>query len=184
MSRAITAAAGAALSAPVVPVGLLFQLDFESGPARFWTGLGALEWAGRTFSGLGEVLKLSAIEETAEVASKGVTITLAGLPVESLATLENEAWQNRPASIWLAVFNASGTALQEEPVQIFRGRMDTLAHETGASASYALTLESRLVDLERPRIRRYTNADQQQQYPGDRGFEFVESVASGVEVSW
>lgn len=184
MTRDIDPAADAALGQPRVIAAFLFQLDFASGPARFWTGLGDLVWNGLTFSGLGELLKLSSIEETAGVESKGVTLTLSGLPVGSIATIEHEAWQNRTARIWLATFESDGATLAAEPVLLFRGRMDTLAHEEGSTATYLLTMESRLVDLERPRIRRYTNADQQQMYPGDRGFEFVESVAAGVDVTW
>ncbi len=40
----------------------------------------------------------------------------------------------------------------------------------------ALTCESRLVDLERAEVRRYTDADQQAEYPGDRFFEFVPAL--------
>ena len=36
----------------------------------------------------------------------------------------------------------------------------------------ALTCESRLVDLERAEVRRYTDADQQAEYQGDRFFEY------------
>lgn len=182
--REITPAVDRALAQPVVRPALLFDLDFATGPARFWTGIGPLGWAGMTFHGLGELLKLSAIAETSEVASKGVTLTLTGLPVESLGTLDGDRYQNRTGRIWLAVFDADGATMVEDPVPIFRGRMDTLACEEGSTATATLTMESRLVDLERPRIRRYTNADQQQIHPGDRGFEFVEAVASGVEVTW
>jgi hypothetical protein len=39
-----------------------------------------------------------------------------------------------------------------------------------------LSCESRLVDLERAEVRRYTDADQQGEHPGDRFFEFVPAL--------
>ena len=46
----------------------------------------------------------------------------------------------------------------------------------GAEPRISLTCESRLVDLERAEVRRYTDADQQAEYPGDRFFEFVPAL--------
>ena len=46
----------------------------------------------------------------------------------------------------------------------------------GAEPSVALACESRLVDLKRAEVRRYTDADQQAEYPGDRFFEFVPAL--------
>jgi len=34
-----------------------------------------------------------------------------------------------------------------------------------------------MADFARPNVIRYTNADQQQRYPGDRFFEFTEQMA-------
>ncbi|AWV21498.1 Transcriptional regulator, LacI family [Roseomonas mucosa] len=46
----------------------------------------------------------------------------------------------------------------------------------GAEPRVSLTCEGRLVDLERAEVRRYTDADQQAEYPGDRFFEFVPAL--------
>ena len=40
----------------------------------------------------------------------------------------------------------------------------------------ALACESRLVDLERAEVPRYTDADQQAEYPGDRFSEFLPAL--------
>jgi hypothetical protein len=187
VTRQIDAATGAAVVAPVVRLALLVELQFASGTSRLWSGLGDFAWNGVTFAGVGDLLGVSAIEETAEVRSVGTTLQLSGLPTSAIGMLaETERWQNRIARLWLAVFEADGITLAGEPVPLARARMDQLSYEEGETATFTLTLESRLADLERPRVRRYTNADQQAEYPGDRGFEFVESVAAGKKevVGW
>jgi hypothetical protein len=40
-----------------------------------------------------------------------------------------------------------------------------------------------MIDWERPRMRRFTDADQKAHHPGDRGLEHVAEVAS-KEVVW
>jgi len=182
--REITAAADTALQRPTVLPAVLIALRFSGGWVRLWTGLGDLTWNGDVFTGAGDLLGLSTIEETAEVRSVGVTLTLSSLPASAIALLDGEAWQNREARIWLALFDADGTTMVEDPVPLLRGRMDQMTHSEGTTATVALSIESRLADLERARVRRYTDADQQDEHPGDRAFEFVEDMANGVDISW
>ena len=47
---------------------------------------------------------------------------------------------------------------------------------SGGISTVTLTAESRLRDLERVRTRRYTDADQQSRFPGDKGLEYVPSL--------
>jgi hypothetical protein len=59
-------------------------------------------------------------------------------------------------------------------VTVFTGEMDEMNIQFGAdTVTISLAVESRLVDLNRPRIRRYTDADQQSRFSGDLAFEFV-----------
>jgi hypothetical protein len=46
----------------------------------------------------------------------------------------------------------------------------------GGGNSAVAIRESRLVDLERAEVRRYTDADQQAEYQGDRFFEYVPAL--------
>jgi len=45
-----------------------------------------------------------------------------------------------------------------------------------ALATIELKIESKMVDLRKPRIRRYTHADQQSRFPTDKIFEFVDRI--------
>jgi hypothetical protein len=68
-------------------------------------------------------------------------------------------------------------------MQIFGGRMDAATVELGTICTITVTAESRLVDWERPRVRRYTHEDQQAAWPEDMGLEFVASM-SELELIW
>jgi hypothetical protein len=48
--------------------------------------------------------------------------------------------------------------------------------EQAETATVSISYEGRLIDLERPRARRYTHDDQQIDFPGDRGFEYVPTL--------
>ena len=56
--------------------------------------------------------------------------------------------------------------------------------DEGAETSTITTsVESRLVDLERPRSRRYTAENQKQRFSGDKAFDFVESLQN-LRLQW
>ena len=51
------------------------------------------------------------------------------------------------------------------------------------TATITLNCESRLIQLERPKNRRYTHEDQQERLTGDLGFEFVTDLQD-KEIIW
>jgi hypothetical protein len=70
-----------------------------------------------------------------------------------------------------------------EPLVYFKGKMDLLSCEHGATGSITVTIRDNLADWARPRIERYTDQDQQARYPGDKGFEYVTAIAD-KEIIW
>lgn len=182
MARDLTAAQSAAVAAPTIYAAMLVELEFSPDPVRLWSGIGEFAWGNRTFTGAGTLLGISAVEETAEIRAAGTTISLSAIPADVMAGIQDVSWQGSPARIWLALFDAAGDLIGD-PRQVFAGRMDTLSWTEGATATIALTLESRLVDLDRPRVRRYTDADQQAEYPGDLGLQYVATLVE-KEIAW
>ena len=55
--------------------------------------------------------------------------------------------------------------------------------DNGETANISLTAESRLIDLERARERRYTSDDQKVRHPNDTGLDFVASLQE-KEIAW
>ena len=82
----------------------------------------------------------------------------------------------------MSVFDADYTGVGD-PQIIFSGRIDNLQIAFGETAEIVCNLENRLADWLRPRIRRYTDADQKDLYPGDRGLEYV-AAAVDKEIVW
>lgn len=171
-----------AVSAPVVRPAFLVQLNWPSGTVYAWTGYGNIAWGGHTFIGTGYLGKISEIKESGDLAANGVNLSLSGIPSALVAeALENNA-QGQPAKIWLAAMAADGS-FAADPYLVFDGKIDqTVITDSGDSATITVQLQKELVD-NRSGARRYTHEDQQIDFPGDRGFEYVAGLATKT-ISW
>lgn len=150
------------------------HMAFDSGDVRFWSGIGEATIDGDTYLGAGNVLQISNVEETGEIAARGITITGAGLNSSIISTALSENYQNRAITVYIGSITEAGVT---DTYVLFRGRMDTMTiEESGETCNVAIAAENRLVDLERPRIRRYTNEDQKSLYSGDLALEFVDDL--------
>ena len=183
MAERLTALSAAEASNPVAQPILLAAFDFATGVSRSWSGIGTLSWNSQEWIGLGDLGEVSAIEETMELRATGAAFRLSGVPVGLVAAAMGEPIQGRSARLWLGFLDAD-LVLIDDPVLLFDGRMDTIEIVDGGEvATLTLFAENRLRDLERPRTRRYTDQDQQAEFPGDRGFEFVPALQD-VTINW
>jgi hypothetical protein len=184
MARSLDAGLEAATLASHVRPILLVELAFASGAVRAWSGVGDFTWNAATWTGTGTLLGVSTIEETAEVRAAGITLTLTGVPSTLLSLALAEPYQGRPCVVWIGALDLNTAALIGQPYKVFSGRMDLMTINEGPEdCTIALTAESRLVDLERARERRYDHQDQQLTSPGDRFFEYVPSIVE-AELQW
>ena len=55
--------------------------------------------------------------------------------------------------------------------------------ESGDSAQITINGESRLIDLDVPRVRRYTSEDQKIDFPNDKGLEYIADLQD-KEIVW
>jgi hypothetical protein len=172
MSRDIATVIANALGDEVIEPFFALDLEFDSGTLRFWSGVGTKTINGEDYLGAGGLLSISDIEETAAISAAGATITLSGIPSELLSLALTEPYQNRRCLIYFGLAGA-----EADMAVIFVGTMDRMDIEEGAETSVIqLAVENRLLDLERARVRRYSNNDQKSRFPNDRGLEFVESL--------
>lgn len=161
-----------ALRSPEIEIFFAIDLNFDSGDLNLWTGLGELDVNGVTYVGTGQLLSVSSVEETAEIAAKGAELSLSGIPSTLLSLALTEPYQGRVCKIYFGVMSDT-TFLTE----IFTGIMDRMDIQEGAETStITLAVENKLVDLERTRAIRFTSAYQKSIYPGDKGFDFVEDL--------
>lgn len=182
MSRGLSAGMLSQISASNVNPILLFYGEFASGTVRMWSGLGDLSWDSQTWLGAGNLVQVSNIEETSEIKASGVVVTFNGIPADLLSLVLSDVKQGALGKIYLG-FLSSG-AVVATPWLIFEGRIDTpIINEEAESCSIAITYESRLIDLSRPRTARYTDQDQRREFPGDLGMEFVLALQD-KEIPW
>ena len=135
-----------------------------------------------TYIGGGQLLSISPIEETVEVAARGVNLALNGINSSLVSVALTESYQGRTAQVYFGVISSG--AVVSDPYLVFDGRMDVMTIEdAGETASISLSAESRLIDLERARVRRFTDNDQQNQFSGDTSLRFVASLQD-KEIAW
>lgn len=155
------------------------ELFFDTDTVRVWTGYGDITITvanTRTYSGIGDLLSISEVQESQDISAKGINLTLSGIPSNLLTHALNTPYQGRLCNVHFGFIDWSSPANQNGML-IFTGYMDTMLIEEGAETSTITTsVESRLIDLERPRNRRYTTQNQKQRFSGDLAFDFVESL--------
>lgn len=154
---------------------LAVEALFDSGDVRLWGGYGDLTIDGEEYTGGGSLLNISGVQESGEISAQGASVVLSGLDASIISIALTENYQNRSCRIIIGTLNSDGQV--GAFYTLFKGRIDTMTIEEGGdTASIAVSLENRLIDLERPRARRYTNEDQQSLYPGDTGFSYVNDI--------
>jgi len=183
MARTITAGMLTEIRATVIQPLLFAKLEFDSGDLRLFGGTGQLTFNSEVYTG-GDLLSISNIEETQEVRATGLVMQMSGVPSTLISDALNEDYQERPVSIWFGALDNS-LILIVDPILVFKGRMDVMTPDIGPDTStLQMTAENRLISLERPSERRYTDAEQKLDYPADRGFEFVTILNDGREIEW
>ena len=184
MARDLTASMESAVIADVVRPILIAEIQTASGYVRVWNGVGDLSWNSQTWQGVGTFGGVSPVQETTELQATGVNFQLSGIPSALISTALADIRWGRSATLWIGAFNTSTGALIADPYQIFSGLTDVPAIEEGAdTATISISAESRLIDLDRPRVRRYTHEDQQLVDATDLGFEYV-PYFQAAEVTW
>ena len=205
MSRDLSTVTLESIESDVVYPFFAVELLFDgNNTLRMWTGQGTLVLQdGTQWVGAGSILDISAIEETAEMAVKGATITISGLSSEALSLALSEPYQGRVCNIYFGTFS-TGAILQESGSfillqdgskiliesaktgfnQLFSGYMDQMnIVDAGDTATIELMVENRLIDLERVRVARFTSGYQKSIYPNDKGLDFVEDLQD-KNIAW
>lgn len=155
---------------------LLANLQFST-PVYLWTGYGSIYYNSVTYLGIGTFGSVSPVEETTDLAARGIRMKLSGVPTANISLALTEDYQGRDCSILFAAMSPTAGTLVASPVTIFSGRMDVMQiSDDGQMADITMTSESRLMDFKRPREIRYTDEEQQNLFSGDVGLEFVTDI--------
>lgn len=147
-------------------------------PLYLWSGVGNLTHNGNVYIGAGNFLSVGDIEEAAELKATGLTLTLGGLNGDILQKALTHEYSGRIGRVY---FGVMGNANWDE---VFSGIMDTMEVKDDPSSSViTLTLENRLIDLERPNPVRYTVESHKLISSGDTYFSYAASLQD-EQVEW
>lgn len=100
--RRLSASFLAALDQPILYPIAFFEGEFATGTLRLWTGFGDRAWNGKTWNGIGWLIGISEVEETAEVKATSLTIGLTANQ-ELVSVTLGQIRRNKPLSIWLGL---------------------------------------------------------------------------------
>ena len=183
MSRGLTTEVQGVIDDTVVRPAFFVDLDFASGSNYFWTGVADITTLSNTYVGLGSLLAVSGFSEQYELSASGFRITISGLISDNISDALTENYQRRAAAVYLGFLDGSG-ALVDDPVVLYSGFMDVMSiQEDGSTSTISVSCENRLVELERPRTLYYTDATQKQEFPSDKGFEYVSAIQN-ISINW
>jgi hypothetical protein len=178
MSRVVPAALLTALGQPNVSPFYAVEFDLDTAPLRFWTGYGDRTIENNSYLGAGDLLSISGLEEAVDLSAKNATISISGIPQDLVSLALQEPYQNRSCRILFGVTDVV------ETIEVFGGFMDVMDIQDGGDTStITVTVESKLIQLERAKIRRYTEESQRARHPNDTFFSFVADLQDR-EVVW
>ena len=168
-------------TAQISPI-LMASLDFST-PLYLWTGYGTLTYNGTGYLGLGTLGTISPVQETTDLAARGITMQLSGVPTALVYDALEEDYQGRACSIMFGALSPTA-GLISSPITVFSGRMDVMQiSDDGQSSLITMNAENKLIDFKRTREIQYTDEDQQTLFPTyasitlpDLGLEFVNAI--------
>jgi len=183
MARTITAAMLTALQGSQLSPIFLFEVELPSGVLNLWTGRGNLAFDSKTWSGIGQFGGIASVTETDDIVAGEVTFYLTGVAASMITDVRGAV---KHGTDILAYYGAldSTNALIVDPFLIFKGKLDTIdLSEQQDTATISVVGVNDLVDLLKPRERRYTDQDQQDLFTGDTGLRYMISLQN-KEVFW
>jgi hypothetical protein len=164
---------------------LLVRIAFLTETVYLWSGLGSITAPGppydpastfpygSAFTGIGWLGTIRTIPEVTDVVASNITLEMSGIPVDLVTDAINAVRQTAIATVWLGFLSMApgNPQIIGDPVQVFQGALDVpTITEGAATCAIAITCENPLIDLNRAPERRFTDVDQQVDYPGDTGF--------------
>lgn len=187
--RSITSNQINAMAAEHAVIVVFVRLDFTT-TQYLCTAPYSIDWDGHSWIGLGNITTIEPIQESVSLEATGLKIGLSGVPSDQVSLALQENIQGKKVTVWFGVFDLTTYSVLDTPYQEFTGLANVPIIEDNMSdplsqspsSQISLMVEGRLTDMFRPAIRRYTDADQQRIYPGDKFFEFMPQMTEKVAI--
>lgn len=164
-------------------------VDLPSGLWGFWTGRQPLVYNGITYVGAGSLISIQGLKEQSGLTAVPVVVSLRSVPDQALTpdiltTIEDEAYHQRPVTIFTAWLDPDTNALIAVDRE-YRGYCDRVAHrdQDGGATVLEATLESKARDHHKTLGRMRGDADQRRIDPNDGGLKYA-GTASKFDLTW
>ena len=162
----------------------LFELYLDSETVRVTDAYRTITWNGNDYLAVGSFLGFDGVEESATLEVTTARISLSGVAQDVIALLLTNSFIDRRVVIYKAFLNGAGVIV--DPFEMFDGRADApIISEDPTQGTCTVTLQAaqHWVDFQRLPGRHTNDAEEQIFFPGDKGFEFVSSLAN-KQIKW
>ena len=185
MTRSIGSSFSNKLDSSSIAPFYAVEIEFSTGTLRVASTYADIVINGATFLGGGLVMKLSPVTETSDTRAQGMEIIFSGLDSTILSAGLNDDSNGTRCNVFFGLLETSSNAdsIIDTPYKIFEGFVDGMVLNEGETSELHITVENKLIMLERPTDRRYTHEDQQNLFPGDKSLEFVTSLQDKT-IAW
>ena len=186
----------AELAGTRVSMTFLVLFDFVTQPVRVWIGGEGKLVAndGTVWDGLGRIGALTGVEQAVNGEAPEMTFTLSGVDPQMISLARDEfdtECKGRLVYVLVQFFGVDDPDDPDNqrpldapyPVAAARALTPEFTFAEDDARSITIRCESLFSLRSRPRFAMYTDADQQQRFPGDLGFSFVSSLMNKV-VTW
>ena len=186
MTRSIDSSFNTQITSNSIRPFFAIKLGYQSSELRLWTGYNDIRIDNQVYTGSGLLMSFSNISESADTKATGLQFVLSGLDDSVLNASLSELEQNIPALLYFGVLTTTSneTVVVDSPYKLFEGFLDVAnIDNNGEQVNIEFRLENKLIILEKPNDKRYTDQDQKQLFPNDKGLEFVTSIQNKA-IAW
>jgi len=182
-SRGLSAGMLGALAGRELRPVILMEAAFTSGSIQVFTGTGTLRTSdGRDWVGIPLPLELAPVSDVTRVLAQGTIFTFSGLDSSLLQKTMEEVRITGAAKAYLGLLGPDDRLIPDPQLMISGWHDAPEIEDGGETATIRFHVEGPFLD-NRTRIRRFTNEDQQLDYPGDEAFKFRVKLVH-TEIVW
>lgn len=164
-------------------------IEFDGGTVYVHNAVGEYTIGGQTYTGLGDFAFIEPITEGAEVSSYPIKIGLSGIDdalkqsgTDFFNLVTSEDFYGRNVTLHIGAIMADGS-LDGTPTEWGTWQMQSPDVQVGAQNLVSVTAESEMAIFDKRNGARYSDADLQDEYSGDLGFEYLERMVN-ARIVW
>ena len=173
------------LEKPVTRVVYFVELQLSTGTQRISTFNQPITCGGYTWSGFGQLVNISQVQEEEGSEAKGINLTIVAAESSWLALAIGpvDEYRGRAIKLYMCPLDAS-FQLVGTPVQVWRGTMDmvVISVDENGEGGVNIKCETSAFSLKRRPVFRINAAQQKQKYPTDTGFDYLTDLIANPQL--